>query len=101
MCRCNTSCWSQSFIFKFPFSYLINSVIQIGIVAHAFPPSRARSLAFATLSSGGPLGAATGNIFGGALTEFTQYEFSRALGLFFTSTNLFDPEKHGVHHSTY
>ena len=57
-------------------SYLINSVIQIGILAHAFPPSRARSLAFATFSSGGALGAATGNIMGGALTEFTQYEFS-------------------------
>jgi hypothetical protein len=68
--------------FNFRFSYLINSVIQIGILAHAFPPSRARSLAFATFSSGGALGAATGNIMGGALTEFTQYEFSCALRFF-------------------
>ena len=62
---------------------LINSVIQIGILAHAFPPSRARSLAFATFSSGAPLGAATGSILGGALTEYTQYEFSRVLRFFF------------------
>ena len=61
---------------------MVNSVIQIGILAHAFPPSRARSLAFATFSSGGALGTATGNIFGGALTEFTQYEFFHALRLF-------------------
>ena len=38
------------------FSYVINVTIQVGILAHAFPPSRARSLAFATFSSGAALG---------------------------------------------
>ena len=65
--------------FNFHSHILINSKTKIGILAHAFPPSRARSLAFATFSSGSALGAATGNVMGGALTEFTQYEFSRAL----------------------
>ena len=64
------------------FHILISSIIQIGILAHAFPPSRARSLAFATFSSGSALGAATGNFIGGTLTEFTQYEFSLALHFF-------------------
>ena len=60
----------------------MSSKSQLGILAHAFPPSRARSLAFATYSSGSALGAATGNILGGALTEFTQHVFSRALRFF-------------------
>jgi hypothetical protein len=93
---------SVTYFFNFPFSYLISAILtQIGILAHAFPPSRARSLAFATFSSGAALGAAFGNAMCGALTEFTQYEFSRTLPLFLTSTNLFDPEKHGVPRSTY
>ena len=90
----------SSLIYQFSFPYLISAIFtQIGILAHAFPPSRARSLAFAAFSSGAALGAAIGNAIGGALTEFTQYEFSRALPPF-TSTNLFDPEKHGVPRST-
>ncbi|TDL21101.1 MFS general substrate transporter [Rickenella mellea] len=43
---------------------------SIGILAHAFPPSRARSLAFATFSAGAPIGGAVGIQIGGALTEF-------------------------------
>ena len=69
-------------LFNIQFHILISSKIQIGILAHAFPPSRARSLAFATFSSGSALGAATGNFIGGTLTEFTQYEFSFAFYFF-------------------
>ncbi|TDL21098.1 efflux transporter [Rickenella mellea] len=43
---------------------------SIGILAHAFPPSRARSLAFATFSVGAPIGGAVGLQIGGVLTEF-------------------------------
>ena len=80
------------------------SITQLGILAHAFPPSRARSLAFATFASGSALGSAVGNVMGGVLTEFTKYEsseFSSPSFFIFTSTNLFDPEKHGVPHSTF
>jgi MFS family permease len=72
---------SPHFSFYFLFSCLINSTIQVGILAHAFPPSRARSLAFATFSSGAALGAAIGNTIGGTLTDFTKYESSRTLPL--------------------
>lgn len=47
--------------------------MQLGILAHAFPPSRARSAAYATFASGAPIGAALGNALGGALTQKTQY----------------------------
>lgn len=43
---------------------------QLGILAHAFPPSRARSLAFATFSAGAPIGGAVGTQIGGILTQF-------------------------------
>lgn len=46
---------------------------QLGILAHAFPPSRARSLAFATFSAGAPVGAVFGTAVGGILTEFTKF----------------------------
>ena len=81
--RCNASCWSESLIIQYPFSYSNLSITQLGILAHAFPPSRARSLAFATFASGSALGAAIGNVMGGALTEFTQYEFSESRALRF------------------
>ncbi len=45
---------------------------QLGILAHEFPPSRARSLAFATFSAGAPIGAVFGVAVGGVLTEFTK-----------------------------
>lgn len=45
----------------------------LGILAHSFPPSRARSTAFATFSAGAPLGGALGIVFGGVLTQYTTY----------------------------
>ncbi|KAJ7596104.1 putative efflux transporter [Mycena floridula] len=45
---------------------------SIGILAHAFPPSRARSIAFATFAAGAPVGSACGMILGGVVTEFTK-----------------------------
>ncbi|KAI4521868.1 MFS general substrate transporter [Schizophyllum commune Tattone D] len=43
----------------------------LGILAHAFPPSRARSIAFATFAAGAPVGGALGTILGGAFTQYT------------------------------
>ncbi|KAG1735286.1 major facilitator superfamily domain-containing protein [Suillus paluster] len=44
----------------------------LGILAHAFPPSRARSLAFATFAAGAPVGGAFGTIIGGVLTQLSS-----------------------------
>ncbi|KAF7312532.1 MFS general substrate transporter [Mycena indigotica] len=44
----------------------------LGILAHAFPPSRARSAAFATFSAGAPIGGAVGSQIGGLLTQYTR-----------------------------
>ncbi|KAF7976799.1 hypothetical protein HWV62_5654 [Athelia sp. TMB] len=44
---------------------------SVGILAHAFPPSRIRSFAFATFSAGAPVGAAIGMTLGGVLTQLT------------------------------
>lgn len=44
---------------------------SLGILADAFPPSRARSLAFATFSAGAPLGGVVGSVVGGILTQYT------------------------------
>ncbi|KAG6908440.1 hypothetical protein DXG01_004523 [Tephrocybe rancida] len=44
---------------------------SLGILAHAFPPSRARSVAFSTFAAGAPIGAALGMAIGGVLTEIT------------------------------
>ncbi|CAG7851836.1 SubName: Full=Related to aminotriazole resistance protein {ECO:0000313/EMBL:CCA74681.1} [Serendipita indica DSM 11827] len=57
----------------------------LGILAHAFPPSRARSTAFATFSAGAPLGGAIGTVFGGMMAEYASYVagcvyFTAALG---------------------
>ncbi|EMD32376.1 hypothetical protein CERSUDRAFT_118741 [Gelatoporia subvermispora B] len=43
----------------------------LGILAHAFPPSRTRSIAFATFAAGGPVGAAIGPLIGGLLTQLS------------------------------
>ncbi|ETW84917.1 hypothetical protein HETIRDRAFT_473617 [Heterobasidion irregulare TC 32-1] len=45
---------------------------SLGILAHAFPPSRARSVAFATFSAGAPVGGAVGMIIGGVLTQLSK-----------------------------
>ncbi|KAL1950009.1 hypothetical protein VTO73DRAFT_8890 [Trametes versicolor] len=44
----------------------------LGILAHTFPPSTIRSIAFATFASGAPIGGALGNAVGGALTQTTE-----------------------------
>ncbi|KAH7926350.1 MFS general substrate transporter [Leucogyrophana mollusca] len=44
----------------------------LGILAHAFPPSRARSIAFATFAAGAPVGGAFGTILGGLLTQLSK-----------------------------
>ncbi|KAG2047019.1 MFS general substrate transporter [Suillus hirtellus] len=44
----------------------------LGILAHAFPPSRMRSIAFATFAAGAPVGGAFGMIIGGVLTQITS-----------------------------
>ncbi|KAL5485602.1 hypothetical protein ACEPAI_6643 [Sanghuangporus weigelae] len=43
---------------------------SLGILAHSFPPSRARSIAFATFSAGAPVGGAIGMQIGGILVEW-------------------------------
>ncbi|KAH8109878.1 MFS general substrate transporter [Phellopilus nigrolimitatus] len=43
---------------------------SLGILAHAFPPSRARSIAFSTFSAGAPVGGAVGMQIGGILTQW-------------------------------
>ncbi|KAI4527062.1 MFS general substrate transporter [Schizophyllum commune Loenen D] len=44
----------------------------LGILAHSFPPSRMRSIAFATFGAGAPVGGAIGTLLGGALTQYTK-----------------------------
>lgn len=44
----------------------------LGMLAHAFPPSRIRSVAFATFGAGAPVGAAIGSAIGGVLTQLTE-----------------------------
>ncbi|GAB1521918.1 hypothetical protein RhiTH_005017 [Rhizoctonia solani] len=55
----------------------------IGILAHEFPPSRSRSITFATFSAGAPLGGAIGFVIGGVMTEYTS-----TIDLFFGSVIL-------------
>ncbi|KAF5345398.1 hypothetical protein D9756_010975 [Leucocoprinus leucothites] len=55
---------------------------SLGILAHAFPPSRARTLAFATFSAGAPVGAVFGNTMGGLLTEKTTPTWRSTFFLF-------------------
>jgi hypothetical protein len=51
--------------------YLMKS-LQLGILADAFPPSRARRIAFATFSTGAAVGAVFGTAVSGALSESTR-----------------------------
>ncbi|KAG1852813.1 major facilitator superfamily domain-containing protein [Suillus subalutaceus] len=44
----------------------------LGILAHAFPPSKMRSTAFATFAAGAPVGGAFGMIIGGVLTQVSS-----------------------------
>ncbi|KAF9254732.1 MFS general substrate transporter [Marasmius fiardii PR-910] len=44
----------------------------LGIMAGTFPPSKARSLAFATFAGGSPIGGAFGMALGGAMTQLTK-----------------------------
>ncbi|KAF9263695.1 MFS general substrate transporter [Marasmius fiardii PR-910] len=45
---------------------------SLGILAHHFPPSRARSLAFSTFAAGAPVGAAFGTNLGGVLVQLAE-----------------------------
>ncbi|KAF9263696.1 putative efflux transporter [Marasmius fiardii PR-910] len=45
---------------------------SLGILAHHFPPSRARSIAFATFAAGAPVGGAFGTSLGGPLVQLTD-----------------------------
>ncbi|KDQ30477.1 hypothetical protein PLEOSDRAFT_155156 [Pleurotus ostreatus PC15] len=47
------------------------ALTSLGILAHSFPPSKARALAFTTFSTGNPLGGGLGMTLGGVLTEFS------------------------------
>ncbi|EUC55277.1 MFS general substrate transporter, partial [Rhizoctonia solani AG-3 Rhs1AP] len=49
----------------------------VGILAHEFPPSVARSVAFATFSAGAPLGAAIGFVIGGLTTQYARFVHMR------------------------
>ncbi|KAG1852786.1 major facilitator superfamily domain-containing protein [Suillus subalutaceus] len=49
-----------------------HAVCQLGILAHAFPPSRIRSIAFATFLAGAPVGGAFGMTIGGVLTQISS-----------------------------
>ncbi|KAE9396652.1 efflux transporter [Gymnopus androsaceus JB14] len=51
---------------------------SLGIIAHSFPPSHARSVAFATFAAGAPLGSALGTILGGVITQLASGETWRA-----------------------
>ncbi|KAJ1302260.1 hypothetical protein OPQ81_001079 [Rhizoctonia solani] len=57
----------------------------VGILAHEFPPSVARSVAFATFSAGAPLGGAIGFVIGGLMTQYTSVKWR---GVFYVSAGL-------------
>ncbi|QRW17932.1 Serine carboxypeptidase S28 [Rhizoctonia solani] len=57
----------------------------IGILAHEFPPSRSRSITFATFSAGAPLGGAIGFVIGGVMTEYTSVAWR---GVFYVSAGV-------------
>ncbi|KAK7051990.1 MFS general substrate transporter [Favolaschia claudopus] len=54
----------------------------LGIMAEAFPPSRARSIAFATFSAGAPVGGALGIQLGAALVQTTRATWRSPFFLF-------------------
>ncbi|EEB93839.1 hypothetical protein MPER_07458, partial [Moniliophthora perniciosa FA553] len=58
---------------------------SLGILAHAFPPSRARSIAFACFAAGAPVGGAFGIVIGGVLIQKTSQTWRAT---FYLSTGL-------------
>ncbi|KAF8589004.1 efflux transporter [Ramaria rubella] len=58
---------------------------SLGILAHSFPPSRQRSVAFAVFSAGAPFGAGLGFTIGGFVTEFSTVTWR---GIFFLTCGL-------------
>ncbi|KAG8819832.1 hypothetical protein FRC19_009491 [Serendipita sp. 401] len=76
----------------------------IGILAHSFPPSRARSTAFATFAAGAPLGACLGMIFGGVMSQYASWKgvfyLSAGIGALVLVAGIFsigkDPSQHEV-----
>jgi MFS family permease len=46
---------------------------SLGILAHSFPPSPMRSIAFATFAAGAPVGGAFGLTLGGVITQKASY----------------------------
>ncbi|KAL4074935.1 major facilitator superfamily domain-containing protein [Scleroderma yunnanense] len=57
----------------------------LGILAHSFPPSRARTIAFATFAAGAPCGGAFGFIIGGVVTQYSDDHWR---GTFFVAAGL-------------
>lgn len=55
---------------------------SLGVLAHSFPPSRTRSVAFATFSAGAPMGGALGSLLGGTLTQLTRATWRSSFFLF-------------------
>ncbi|KAG8839514.1 hypothetical protein FRC18_010293 [Serendipita sp. 400] len=74
----------------------------LGILAHSFPPSRARSTAFATFSAGAPIGGAIGTVYGGIMANYASWRgvfyFTAALGAVVLLAGHFamDPDTHNV-----
>ncbi|KAK0467833.1 putative efflux transporter [Desarmillaria tabescens] len=58
---------------------------RLGILAHAFPPSRARTIAFATFAAGAPIGGAIGTAIGGVMVQLTKQTWR---SLFYLNTGL-------------
>ncbi|KAJ7852795.1 MFS general substrate transporter [Mycena olivaceomarginata] len=54
----------------------------LGILAHTFPPSRARSVAFSTFSAGAPVGGALGTQLGALLVQDTRATWRSPFFLF-------------------
>ncbi|KAF5353670.1 hypothetical protein D9758_008642 [Tetrapyrgos nigripes] len=54
---------------------------SLGTLARAFPPGRARTVAFASFAAGAPLGGVSGNVLGGLMTELTSQSWRSAFYL--------------------
>ena len=52
-----------------------NVPTAIGILGVTFPPGKAKNYAFATYSSGAPLGSICGNIFGGVVGQYASWKW--------------------------
>ncbi|KZT51676.1 MFS general substrate transporter [Calocera cornea HHB12733] len=57
----------------------------VGILAHTFPPSQARTVAFATFQAGAPTGGALGSIIGGLTTQYAPVGWR---AIFFVSAGI-------------